>query len=264
MSTHHTEFYRQALYYDIAFGYRDVHQETDFLEACYQRQLGRPARSMVELACGPGYHTLEFARRGYRAVGLDLQPEMVSYLVQKAGHAGLTVEGIVADMRDFELAQPVDLACNLLTSISYLLSNEDVVAHLRSVARNLTEGGVYIIEANHPRDYFSGIQFRPVTWTMERDGVCVEASWGGNAHVNVANEQYEIEACYHVHDHGQEVQVRDAASLRLMLPQELRALIELSGAFVPIGWYGDFSFEQPLDDSERSWRTIVALQKAPA
>jgi len=264
MSIAHEEFYRQALYYDIAFSYRDVPCQVDFLEACFHRHAGRPLQAVLELACGPGYHILEFARRGYRAVGLDLRPEMIAYLDQRASHLHLPVELIVGDMRDFNLDQPVDLAINLVTAISYLLTNEDIVSHLQTVARNLTEGGLYIIEANHPRDYFSGIQFRPIRWTMEREGIVVETTWGGeDPHLDLATEVYTMEASYRVRDNGREFFLHDQGLLRLLLPQELRALVALSGAFVPVGWYGDFDLAQPFDASERSWRTIVVLQKSP-
>ena len=53
----------------------------------------------------------------------------------------------------------------------------------------------------------------------------------------------------------------DRSPLRLLLPQELRALVALSGAFVPVGWYGDLDLAQPFDDTERSWRMIVVLKK---
>ena len=60
--------------YDIAFDFRDVPGEVDFLLEAYSRHLGRRAKSAIELACGPGYHVREMARRGIVSDGLDREP----------------------------------------------------------------------------------------------------------------------------------------------------------------------------------------------
>ena len=68
----YNEVYGRAKYYDIAFR-RDVTREVDFLTELYQRHAGKPLSSMIDIACGPGYHALLFASRGVRTIGLDLR-----------------------------------------------------------------------------------------------------------------------------------------------------------------------------------------------
>jgi hypothetical protein len=75
---------------------------------------------------------------------------MVELAVAKANRDNLPVEGLVADMRSFAVKRPVDLALNLLTSISYLLDPEALLRHFESTYRALAPGGVYIVENNHP------------------------------------------------------------------------------------------------------------------
>ncbi|MCB2108659.1 MAG: hypothetical protein KDE14_13210, partial [Rhodobacteraceae bacterium] len=65
------QVYARAAYYDIVFR-RDVSHEVDFLLAEYKRLNGRDAASMLEIACGPGYHARQFARRGLATHRLDL------------------------------------------------------------------------------------------------------------------------------------------------------------------------------------------------
>ena len=65
--------------YDIAFDFRDIPAEVDFLLEKTQKYLGRNVTSALELACGPAYHTREIARRNLIADGIDLEPRMVEY-----------------------------------------------------------------------------------------------------------------------------------------------------------------------------------------
>jgi len=54
---------------------------------------------VLELACGPGRHALEFARRGYRVTGVDRTARYLETAREKAGEEGLDVEWVEADMR---------------------------------------------------------------------------------------------------------------------------------------------------------------------
>ena len=65
--------YSLAQLYDIAFG-RSISREIDFLLALFRREAGRDATSLVDIACGPGYHARAAALRVARFMGLeDLQ-----------------------------------------------------------------------------------------------------------------------------------------------------------------------------------------------
>jgi len=256
----HREFYRYPRYYDVAFGYRDVGAEVDFLLECFRNYRGKDPASVVEIACGVGYHAVEFARRGYSVVALDREPEMVSYLQRKAQCYGVKIQSLVADMRSFSLEHPVDLALNLLTSFQYLLTNEDIVAHLRTTYSNLMPRGLYILELNHPREYFGGQLLRPIQWTAAEGNLEIEAMWGAGDHgLNPVTELLEIKAAYHVREGAEERDLEEQGYLRMLLPGELEALVELAGGFKVEALYGDFNMAQPLDASEGSWRMLVVL-----
>src|SRR5690554_2493455 len=170
------DFYNYARYYDIAFDFRDVRAEVDFLLGCY-RQFGAPGgvAAALELACGPGRHSREFARRGLRSVGLDLNPTMIDYA--RARPYGNAVEWRVADMVAFEIESPVDLAYILMDSIVHILSLDDFERHLHSVAAALTPGGIYVIDQSHPREAFADLESYTATeWIVESRGVRVEIS----------------------------------------------------------------------------------------
>ncbi len=264
-------FYADARAYDIAFSDRDFAAECDFLAWCLATHGAVAQRSFLELACGPARHARELARRGWRAIGLDLSPAMLHYAAQGAAREGVTLECLAADMVDFTLAQPVALAANLMESIAHLLTNEQVVSHLRAVARNLLPGGIFVIETAHPA-------------TLWRDSL--PNAWMSRSTDTpyFADEPYtEIEVLFGAADDPYDwitqqwlvttrLVVREADKpahviaqhqrLRWYQAQELRALIDLSGAFSQVWWYGDMLIPPPpLDNSDAAQRMIVVLRK---
>jgi 2-polyprenyl-3-methyl-5-hydroxy-6-metoxy-1,4-benzoquinol methylase len=80
----HMNLYQKASHYDIIFD-RDVGPEIKFLENLYQQHgPGRPLESVLDIACGPGYHARAFARQGVRAAGIDLGEAMIQLAGEKA------------------------------------------------------------------------------------------------------------------------------------------------------------------------------------
>ncbi|HZD55159.1 MAG TPA: class I SAM-dependent methyltransferase [Anaerolineales bacterium] len=256
----HLNLYRRALYYDIALQ-RDVSREVGFLTAAYRHYTAGELGSVLELACGPGYHARAFAARGVRAAGLDLSREMLDLAGEKANAEGLDITWIKADMRSFRLENPVDMVICMFDGIDALLTNQDLIQNFRTVADNLNPGGLYLIDLTHPRecDYNHYGDFR---YSGERDGVKVEILWATN------NPQFDLVSAVartdieiRVNYHGKESLITDSAVERLLLPQEIILLAQLSEALQVVGWHGDYDLAQPLDHTPGSQRMICILQK---
>lgn len=270
------EFYREARAYDIAFSDRDFVEECDFLQYCL-RELGSVdaaharARSYLELACGPARHAREFARRGWSAVALDLSPDMLEYAQDGAAGDGVRITGVCADMTDFALPEPVALASNLMESLSHLTTNEHVVAHLRAVAHNLLPGGVFVIEMAHPDSL--GRECLPNFWTSTSAD---SPAFAGQPYTEVdvlfgaADDPYDyvtqvwtVTTQLKIREDGQPPRtIEHHYPHRWYLAQELRALVDLSGAFSQQWWLGNMAVPPPLlDCTSASDRLVVVLRK---
>jgi SAM-dependent methyltransferase len=257
----YNEVYQRARYYDIAFR-RDITREVDFLFELYQRHAGKPLESMIDIACGPGYHAIQFAEKGVRTYGLDLRPEMIDFGKELAGPTASKIKWMAQDMRTYMLDKPVDLALNSYDSMDCLLTNDDIVAHFKAVARNLTPNGLYVFEMTHPRDC-SIYDYGDFTYKGTKDGVSVQIQWiqGGGSILDMENQVRELEVTMTVNDHGKEMKFVDRARERFSLPQEYVALAKLSGALEVTRFYGDFRFDQPFDMTPGARRMIVVLKK---
>jgi 2-polyprenyl-3-methyl-5-hydroxy-6-metoxy-1,4-benzoquinol methylase len=105
-------------------------------------------RWVLDLACGTGNTVIPFSRRGYHALGMDLSPEMIGLARAKALEAGLEIEFMVGDIRDYRLARKVDLVTCFHDGLNYMLTEEDLFKAFRSVSRCLVEGGMFIFDLN--------------------------------------------------------------------------------------------------------------------
>lgn len=258
----HDSFYRLPEVYEIAFSYRDVARECDFLTDVYRyvRGSGEAPGAVLELACGPGDHAREFHRRGLRVAALDLSPEMTEYV---RGRLGSDAQVLTADMTSFTLRQPVDLAFTLIDSLPYLTTNEQLVAHFRSVRDAVNPGGVYVVELRHPGDiWFSGADGRSTvnTWTMERGDLKVTTEWGVSTTYDPIAQTERVLTRITVERGDHKDVIESSGQLRPLLPQELLALADLAGGWRFAGWWGDFALDRPLGASSRDWRMIVAFQ----
>ena len=254
------DVFSRAKYYDIAF-WRDVSGEVTFIEQLYRQRLGRPLRSLLDNACGPGYHARIAAARGIKSYGLDLRPEMVEYARQRAAEDGVEVTWIAADMRKVRLPEPVDFALTSFDSLDCLHTVDEIVEHLACMAANLTPRGLYLIEATHLRRS-SLSAYGDFHYEGQRNGTKVRIDWATNdPKVDPVTQVAEVEVVMKVVEDGKEQIIVDRARERFYTSQEYIALAKASGALEVMEFFGDFAVDCPFDWSPKSQRCLVLMQK---
>lgn len=258
------DLYDLADYYDVIFP-RDYAAECDFFEACLAQhgRVAKAERSFLELGCGPARNARELALRGHRAVGLDLSSDMLTYARQAANKQGVSLELLQGDMSDFTLEKPVAMAACLWDTLMVLTDNDTVVRHLRTVAKNLLPGGIYIIETSHPSTLL-GRAVNSVYHARIGD-IEVELKWGQPDDAYDSIEQVHLTTVQLTARRGDTLLTdhRQTVPQRWYQVQELRALIDLSGAFSAVHYYGRTRLPLlPLSDSEDCDGMIAVLVKA--
>ncbi len=143
------DFYDEASVYDILHT-PGTGEEVDGLERLVRRVTGRRASSFFEPACGSGRYLRVLGGRGYRAVGVDINPRMVAYANDRLRRLGLhrRVRVIEAPMESFASligCERFDAAFNLINTIRHLPSDRVLLAHFAEVRRVLSTGGVYAV-----------------------------------------------------------------------------------------------------------------------
>jgi SAM-dependent methyltransferase len=199
--------YDEPELYELACAYRDVPAEVTALQSWCATHFGGGdgVRSVLELAAGPAEHARELARRGLRATALDWSAAMCGYAAGRAKAAGVTLDVVEADMRDFRVTGPdgaqvaFDAACTMLNSACHLFTLDDLVRHLAAVRAHLVPGGLYIVELAHPADIFAPEPRTSSEWTVDAPGVHADVHWGSRGDridplTQVTNEHMTITA----------------------------------------------------------------------
>ena len=106
----------------------------------------RPEAEILDLCCGPGRHSLEFARRGYKVVGVDRTGRYLEEAKKRAKDQKLSIEFLKADMREYREQERYDVVLNLFTSFGYFEDPEEDSKVLSNIHASLKEGGKAVIE----------------------------------------------------------------------------------------------------------------------
>ena len=105
-----------------------------------------PGVPVLDLCCGVGRHSLEFARRGYRVTGVDRNAQFLAEARRRAADEGLEVEFVEEDMRRFCRPESFDGALNYFTSFGYFEDREDDKRVLRNLFESLRPGGKLVMD----------------------------------------------------------------------------------------------------------------------
>jgi hypothetical protein len=159
-----------------------------------------------------------------------------------------------------EFSTRFDAAFNSINSIRYLLSDADVISHLKLTGSTLRDGSVYIVHLNFAQD---GDIPGGHPWTMERDGIRVTTSWEILDEDQNSKLSHET-ATFEVETEGNLEHFEKRHTLRLWLFEDFQELVQRSGQFVIAKIFGE-EFEE-LKDGERPsgelGNVYVVLRKA--
>ncbi len=112
------------------------------------RQRAPSAHRICDLACGTGEAAVHLAQQGFDVVGLDASARMLAQARPKAEAAGVHVQWLQADARDFVLQRPVDVVTCMYDALNYLLTEDDLLSAFRAVQGCLQPGGLFIFDMN--------------------------------------------------------------------------------------------------------------------
>ena len=101
---------------------------------------------VLDLACGPGRHSILFARKGFDVTGIDLSENLLRVAESAARKEKLEIQFIKADLRNIELTETFDLVVNLFTSFGFFDKDEDNFSIFRTASDLLKPGGYFVFD----------------------------------------------------------------------------------------------------------------------
>lgn len=122
----------------------DTRKQVDFLI----ETLGLTgSEKILDLACGFGRHSLEFARRGYTVVGVDITKAYVEDAKKQAKEEKLSATFLHMDIRDVDFTSEFDVVLNMADgAIGYLENDAENLKIFDVIAKALRPGGKHLMD----------------------------------------------------------------------------------------------------------------------
>lgn len=145
-------------------------KQTEFLDSVLQLPSGA---KILDVPCGVGRHSLQFARRGYQVTGIDISSACLSIAKKRFAHRNIKYQiGDMSDLRAFK--GKFDCVLNLFTSFGYFHTDKENENVLREMYRALKPGGKLVLNLID-RDWIMKA-FEPVRWSFGNGILSMEAS----------------------------------------------------------------------------------------
>lgn len=209
---------------------------------------------ILELACGTGRVTIALAQEGFSVTGIDNSEGMLKEARRKSAEAGVEVEWVKADMRDFDLDKVFSLIILPANAVCHLLDLSDFEGCLVNVRKHLALNGRFVIDVFVPKMELL------INKPGERSPFSEYDDPDGRGRI-VVTESYVYESdaqikrikTYHSIP-GEDEEIEGELNMRMYFPQELDALIKYN-RFMIDSKYG--SYDRTGFDSESGKQVVV-------
>jgi len=138
------------LYHKMYQSFIDYDEEYQFYKGLLDKN---GVNNILEIGCGTGQLAKRFLRDGYGYTGIDVSMRMLEYARKEMPSHHFHQ----MDMREINLETTFDAVIITARSISYILSNVDVIATFRSIKNVLKDGGVLIFDFIDAKNFIPSI-----------------------------------------------------------------------------------------------------------
>jgi SAM-dependent methyltransferase len=136
-----------AYFYDRLIGnvdYADMAAKIDG----YISHFGGRKGILLDLACGTGSLSEQFAHLGYDVIGVDGSSDMLNAALDKKFESGLNIQYLCQDMRNLDMYGTIDVTVCTLDSINHLPTLADVSRVFERVSLFAYPDGMFIFDVN--------------------------------------------------------------------------------------------------------------------
>ena len=239
--------------YDFIYADKDYGAECDLIERVIRDYGLKPTRSILDLGCGTGNHSLPLAQRGYEVIGVDRSEEMLDQLPRKT-HTNATFKS--GDIRTINLEKRFDCALMMFAVLGYQVEHADVLAALHNARRHLNPGGILIFDVWYGP---AVLHLRPsergkVISTAE--GQIVRFANGSlDVRRQVCAVHYQV---WRIQNDHVVARAEESHQRRYFFPVEIALLLNATGFnLLRLGTFPDIDY----DPEESTWN-IVVVSKA--
>lgn len=133
--------------YDLLMQDVDYTARTEYLLSVFEKYSKRPTL-MLDLACGTGSFSNEFAKKGIQVIGVDISPEMLNIAKEKSEKENMDVLYLCQDASELDLYGTVDGAICCMDSINHITEREVLKEAFKKVSLFLEPECLFVFDVN--------------------------------------------------------------------------------------------------------------------
>ena len=206
---------------------------------------------LLDLACGTGTLSLEFAKKGFSVIGVDISEEMLAVAQEKSRELGTDVLYLCQPAQSLDLYGTVDGAVCLLDSLNHITDFGELCEVFIKVSLFLEKGALFIFDLNTVYKHESVLADN--TFVIEEGDVyCVWQNF-----YSKDERITDIVLDFFEKENGVYIRSGEAFSERAYTDGEIAAAAEKSGLKIE-AVYGDMTRTAPKADESRA---VFVLRK---
>lgn len=232
-----------AKYYDLLMDDVDYADRSEYILSLFDKFGKRPSL-LLDLACGTGGFSNEFARRGVSVIGVDVSAEMLAVAQQKTHEQNLDVFYVCQPAQNLDLAGKVDGAVCLIDSLNHITDYKDFCEVFVKVSLFTEKGALFIFDMNTVFKHKNILADN--TFVIEEDNVyCVwQNIYGAKEKItDITLDFFENRGDYYLRS-------SESFSERAYEDFEIESALDAAG-FKLEAVLGDLSFTKPKSEEQR-------------
>jgi len=233
--------------YDQLYKDKDYALECDTIERIFERYANTPVKTILDLGCGTGNHSIELASRGFEVTGIDMSKDMLNAAKAKAETRNVTLKLHQSDIKNINLNKRFDAALMMFAVLGYQLKNEDVIAALKAARKHLHPDGLLIFDVWYGPGVLAQRPSERVKLISTASGNILRAASSElDIRHQICTVKYNL---WQFSGNTLIAETREDHLMRFFFPQEIELLMNLSGLkLINLGSFPDF--EHDIDSSE--------------
>ncbi len=220
-------------YDDIAYSFRNIKKEVDFLEKIFKKYSDVKVKKILDVGCGTGEHAIELVKRGYKVCAIDIDKDAIKYLSSKFRHKNLETKVLDATKID-RLNKKFDAAISLGFVFSYLVNFEKQLEHLVKISKILKKGSIYVLELPTAKGFLIKSTLLD-EWEEEKNGIKVKVEYKTRK-INWLN--FIVESDYILKANSKTFRRKEI--FRILSLEEIKAITAATKKFKIIKFIGSF------------------------
>jgi SAM-dependent methyltransferase len=102
--------------------------------------------NVLDLACGPGRHSILFAQKGFNVTAVDLSKNLLRVAKAAAAKANVKINFVEADLRNLCIKSRFNLVLNLFTSFGYFEDDKENFKLFNKAFYYLDKDGYFVLD----------------------------------------------------------------------------------------------------------------------